>query len=212
MSPGLSDDDLVWYVSYGSNMSAARFGCYLTGGFPVGARRRNPGCRDRSAPHRDAAVRLVGGLVFAGDSSVWGGGIAFYDPGADDELAARAYLVTYGQLADIVAQEVRRPVGSDVIRGDGALRRWEVPSSVYGTLLQLEDKDGSPMFTITSLKDLEPATPSAAYLRTVLQGLGEAFGWTAEERARYLLRAPGVLPGWDADSLIGLIELETQED
>lgn len=212
MSPGLDDGDLVWYLSYGSNMSAARFRCYLTGGLPVGARRLNPGCRDRSAPQRDVAVRLAGGLVFAGDSSVWGGGIAFYDPGAQDELAARAYLVTYGQLTDIVAQEVRRPVGSDVIRGDGACRRWQVASSVYGTLLQLDDNDGLPMFTITSLKDLEPATPSAPYLRTVLRGLGEAFGWTAEERALYLLRAPGVRPGWDVDSLIGLLELETQED
>ncbi len=45
------------------------------------------------------------------------------------------------------------------------------------------------MLTITSLQNLAPTSPSAAYLRTMLDGLGEAFGWTVDERVRYLLRA-----------------------
>jgi hypothetical protein len=66
---------------------------------------------------------------------VWGGGIAFYDPVAHGRLAARAYLVTFGQLSDVVAQEARRPVGSDLVLGDGA-DRWPVGGShVYETLL-----------------------------------------------------------------------------
>jgi len=207
----LETDDPVWYVAYGSNMSAARLGCYISGGRPPGARRTYLGCRDQSPPHRNGGIRLAGGLTFAGRSKVWGGGIAFYNPHADGELAARAYLLTFGQLKDLVAQEVKRPVGSEVVLGSGLDRRWSVPSDVYETLLHVGEQDGLPMFTITSLRSLEPTPPSSHYLRMVLAGLGEAFAWTAEERVRYLLRAPGVTPAWSVGRLLQLCDGNTAE-
>ena len=199
-------DDLVWYVAYGSNMRAARFNCYICGGRPRGARRTYLGCRDQSPPRRDVGIHLAGGLQFAGSSTVWGGGIAFYNPHGDGELAARAYLLTFGQLSDVVAQEAKRPVGSDFALGGGVDGRWPVDSRAYETLLHLDDRDGLPMFTITSLQNLEPTPPSAPYLRTMLDGLGEAFGWTTDERVRYLLRAPGVTPAWTVSRLIELCD------
>jgi hypothetical protein len=204
LSLGPGSEDPVWYVAYGSNLSSARFGCYISGGTPPGARRTYLGCRDKSPPARDVGIRLAGGLTFAGSSTVWGGGIAFYNPRADGELAARAYLLTFGQLSDVVAQEAKRPVASDLLLGNGTERRWPVASQVYETLLHVDDRDGLPMFTITSLQSLEPAPPSAAYLRTMLDGLGEAFGWTTDERVQYLLRAPGVTPAWTASQLVEL--------
>jgi hypothetical protein len=204
LSLRLATDDLVWYVAYGSNMRAARFYCYICGGRPRGARRTYVGCRDRSPPQRDKGIHLAGGLAFAGCSSVWGGGMAFYNPDTDGELAARAYLLTFGQLSDVVAQEARRPVGSDLTLDNAVDHRWPAPSHVYETLLHVGDRDGLPMFTITSLQDLEPTAPSEHYLRTMLDGLGEAFGWTADKRVRYLLRAPGVAPAWTASQLIAL--------
>ena len=162
----------------------------------AGARRTYLGCRDQSPPRRDIGIHLAGGLTFAGESTVWGGGMAFYNPHADGELAARAYLLTFGQLSDVVSQEARRPVGSDLALDSGVDRQWPARSHVYETLLHLDDRDGLPMFTITSLQNLEPTPPSAPYLRTMLDGLGEAFGWTADAagavsvaRAR---RHPGV--------------------
>ena len=143
-------------------MHAARFGCYISGGRPRGARRTYLGCRDQSPPRRDVGIHLAGGLTFAGRSSVWGGGMAFYNPHADGELAARAYLLTFGQLSDVVAQEARRPVGSDLALDSGVDRRWPAPSHVYETLLHVDDRDGLPMLTITSLQNLEPTPPSAA--------------------------------------------------
>jgi hypothetical protein len=199
-------DDPVWYVAYGSNMRAARFNSYISGGRPRGARRTYEGCRDPSPPVRDIGIHLAGGLTFAGSSSVWGGGMAFYRPHADGELAARAYLLTFGQLSDVVAQEARRPVGSDFTLVDGVDGQWPVGSRTYEKLLHLDDREGLPMFTITSLQNLEPTPPSAAYLRTVLDGLSETFGWTIDERVRYLLRAPGVVPTWTAARLAGLCE------
>lgn len=206
MSLSLETDDLVWYVAYGSNMNAARFACYISGGRPRGGSRTYLGCRDQSPPRRDVGIHLGGGITFAGSSTVWGGGIAFYDPHADGQVAARAYLLTFGQLSDVVAQEARRPVGSDLVLSDAVDRRLSVPSRVYETVLRLDDRDALPMFTITSLQDLEPTAPSAHYLRTMLGGLGEAFGWSADERVRYLLPTPGVTPAWTASRLVALCD------
>ena len=208
MNLRLATDDPVWYVAYGSNMSAARFGCYISGGRPRGARRTYLGCRDRSPPLRDVGIRLAGGLTFAGESRVWGGGIAFYNPDADGQVAARAYLLTFGQLSDVVAQEAKSSVGCDLVLGNGIARRWATPSRVYETVLHVDDLDGLAMFTITSLQSLEPTAPSEHYLRTMLNGLGEAFGWTAAERVDYLLRAPGVTPAWTASRLVELCDGE----
>ena len=206
LSPRLATDDLVWYVAYGSNLHAARFNCYISGGRPPGAHRTYLGCRDKSRPRQDIRIRLAGGLTFAGESTVWGGGMAFYNPHADGELAARAYLLTFGQLSDVVSQEARRPVGNDLSLDSGADRQWPTSSHVYETLLHLSDRDGLPMFTITSLQNLDPTPPSASYLRTMVNGLGEAFGWTADARVQYLLRARGVTPSWSANRLAELCD------
>lgn len=211
MSASLATDDPVWYVAYGSNMSSARFDCYLSGGRPHGGTRTYQGCRDASPPRRDVGIRLDGGLTFAGSSKVWGGGMAFYDPHADGRLAARAHLLTFGQLSDVVAQETRRPVGRDLALDDVVDRPLRVAPGTYETVLHLGDRDGMPMFTITSLQDLVPNPPSASYLRTVLEGLGESFGWTPQERAQYLLRAPGVAPAWTADRLAELCRVDAVE-
>jgi hypothetical protein len=133
--------------------------------------------------------------------------MAFYDPSADRELAARAYLLTFGQLSDVVAQELRRPTGNDLTLGDGADRRWHIPARNYDTLLHVGDRDGVPMFTITCSSKLEPTPPSAAYLRTMLDGLAQTFGGTAQERADYLLGAPGVAPTWTASQLVDLCHM-----
>lgn len=204
MSLALGTDDPVWYVAYGSNLRAARFTCYLAGGRPDGACRTYEGCRDRTPPRRDVAVRLPGGLSFAGASRVWRGGIAFHRPEDPGELAARAYLVSFGQFSDIVAQEARRPVGSDLALDPDGRRRWPAPSGLYESVLHVGDLDGLPLLLITSLQPLPPTTPSAPYLRAILGGLGETFGWDLDERVRYLLRAPGISPAWTPERLAAL--------
>jgi hypothetical protein len=132
--------------------------------------------------------------------------MAFYNPYTDGELSARAYLLTFGQLSDVVSQEVRRPVGNDLSLDSGVDHQWPTKSHVYETFLRLEDRGGLPMFTITSLQNLDPTPPSAAYLRTMLNGLGEAFGWTEDARVQYLLRSRGVTPTWSASGLAELCD------
>ena len=111
-SPSLAEDDLVWYVAYGSNLQAARFGCYLAGGRPPGARREYAGCRDTTPWRAAAPVTVPGRLCFGGVSPTWGGGLALLDADADGQTRGRAYLLTAGQLRDVAAQEARIAVGS----------------------------------------------------------------------------------------------------
>ena len=197
-------DDPVWYVAYASNMSARRLQCYLEGGRPPGARRTYEGSRDPSPPARDAAFTLPGALVFAGRSTVWGGAIAFYDAAAEGEVVARGYRITFGQLSDLVSQEARQPVGRNLTPAQEAGRPWPTPSGIYESVLPLGDRDGDPMFCLTSHRALDPAPPSAAYLRTILVGLREAFDWTPRQCAHYLLRARGVAPAWSEARLTAL--------
>ncbi|MFM1730173.1 hypothetical protein ABI214_13715 [Prescottella soli] len=159
----------VWYVSYGSNMSRARLDCYLHGGCPVGGGRTYAGARDSSEPTARIGVRLPGTVYFAGQSLVWGGGRAFYDPDLPGDTAACGYLVSGQQFDDILAQE----------------------PPCYDRVLDVGERDGVPLRTFTSVVgrgDVTPTEPSAAYLATMTAGLREVFGWSSERAHAYLRR------------------------
>lgn len=191
----------VWYVSYGSNMSTARLAAYLEGGVPPGGNRNNPGARDGSPPRRSVPVDLPGAVYFAGDSRQWGGGVAFYDhdaqePGRGAPTAARAYLVTAQQFADVAAQEMYRvpqegdPLEEVVIGGfDGG--RHHVGPGHYETLVGVGRLDGAPMLLFTAphgIDHVEHTQPAAAYLSMLADGLMDSHGWTENEVAAYFAR------------------------
>lgn len=198
----LPRDGEVWYVSYGSNMSQERLTCYLEGGCPPGGNRHNPGARDPRPPRHSIGVELPGSVYFAGHSSQWGGGIAFYDHTTPGPAAARAYLVTAQQFADIAAQEMHRvpdpddPIEEIVLGGlDPDLEGWHhVGSGHYETLVEVGRVAGAPMLTFTAphgLGHVDHHDPSPAYLAMLRAGLREAHGWDDEELDQYFAR---VLP------------------
>jgi hypothetical protein len=197
----LPDHGDVWYVSYGSNMAAARLAAYLEGGVPQGGSRANPGARNRALPRRDLPVDLPGALYFAGDSPQWGGGVAFYDhdaqgPGEGGPTAARAYLVTAQQFADVAAQEMYRvpqegdPLEEVVLGGlDGGVHT--AGPGRYETLIEVGRLDGAPMLLFTSphgIDHVEHTQPSPAYLAMLGTGLVEGRGWGEDEVAAYFRR------------------------
>jgi hypothetical protein len=192
----LPADTPVWYVSYGSNMSAARFACYLEGGCPPGGSHTNPGAHDPRPPGRDVPVDLPGSVYFAGDSLQWGGGVAFYDHETPGPSAARAYLVTAQQFADIAAQEMHRlpdpgdPLVEVVLGGlGGDGERHHVGPGRYETLVQVGTLDGFPMLTFTSPHGCDgvPHTaPAAAYAAMLASGLAASRGWGSERAADYV--------------------------
>jgi hypothetical protein len=184
----------VWYVSYGSNMAAARLACYVAGGRPPGGARVNPGARDTTPPRRSVPVDLPGTTYFAGESPQWGGGVAFYDHDEPGRTAARAYLVTAGQLADIAAQEMYRiPVAGDPLEQvlleplAGGRHTWG--PGRYETLVVVGELDGAPLLTFTSphgAAATERTDPAPAYLAMMAAGLRESRGWDEREIQTYL--------------------------
>ncbi len=199
---------LVWYVSYGSNMCIDRLSCYLSGGAPLSARRAYPGCRDRRAPLRATGYELAGGVYFATESAVWGGGRAFYDPELPGPAAARAYLITSGQFADIAAQEMSRTPGEDLdLTAVLAKRRVELGPGRYETLLHIDDLGGYPLLTFTApwrAADVSWRPPSAPYLRVLMAGLRETYGWDNHRIAGYLTQLPGARGYWTPADIAAL--------
>lgn len=190
----------VWYVSYGSNMHAARLSCYLAGGTPSGARRRFPGCRNPRPPLRSIGCTLAGGVYFATYSPVWGGGRAFFDPALTGPAPVRAYLITAGQFADIAAQEMYRDPGADLDLGEVlATGHVELGPGRYEALLHTGYLDRYPLLTFTApwrAADVAWTAPSAPYLRMLAAGLRQAHGWSGPRAAGYLADLPGARGHW----------------
>jgi hypothetical protein len=198
--PASRTHEPVWYLAYGSNLHHERFSCYLAGGRPADAMRTYAGCRDTTLPRRWEPITVPGRLVFAGESAVWGGGVAVYDPDGPGEVAGRAYLLTHGQLSDVVAQETRQDPGTDRDLASGVAGG----SSLYDAVVALPDVDGHPLFTLGTRESVDPAPPAPAYLRRVVHGLVETHGWTPEQCADYLADAAGVTPTWTWSALLAL--------
>ncbi|MFJ9951810.1 histone deacetylase [Kitasatospora sp. NPDC091207] len=145
-------------------------------------------------------------MYFTLESTVWGGGTAFYDPDRTGEVPARAYLLTAGQFSDIAAQEMHREPGADLPLA-GVLRagRDRLESGPYGTLVCPGSLDDVPVLTFTApggLADAEPRAPRAGYLRTVAAGLAETHGWGPRRAAEYLGSRPGAATGWTRETLL----------
>ncbi|WP_329140858.1 histone deacetylase [Streptomyces sp. NBC_01476] len=182
-------------------MHSARLRSYLVGGRPPGAARTYPGCRDPRTPRRSLALELPGTVYFATQSPVWGGGRAFYDPGAPGRARMRAHLVTAEQFADIAAQEMYGPPGRDLdltpVLTEGRAR---LGPGRYETLVHAGDVDGLPVLTFTApwrAADVQLTPPSAAYLRHLGAGLLEAGTWDTESVAAYLAGLPGAAGQWE---------------
>ena len=191
---------LVWYAAYGSNLSAARFRHYIEGGRPAGAQRTYPGARDPSAPLADEPLWLPGSVYFALQSTVWGGGMAFYDRDAPGKTPARAYLLTVGQFSDVAEQEMHRPPSSDLAVADAvASGEHRYGPGRYETLVSCGERLGHPVLTLTApwrLGDVPLVAPSAPYLAMLGAGLVEAHGWSAGRAAAHLAGLPGAVGAW----------------
>lgn len=203
--------DLVWYVSYGSNMCLGRLHYYLRGGRPPGASRGYVGCRDAADPRASMPVTLPGRVYFALESPTWSGGLALYDPSAPGEAVARAYLVTAAQFADIAAQEMRRAPGTDLDLTEVlASGRCRIGPGRYETLVRVDERDGVPLLTFTApwrLSDVPGNRPAPAYVRQLARGVAETTGWDDAAVAAYLSSCPGA-GTWTPDEVAALRRVE----
>ena len=137
---------------------------------------------------------MDGSLVFAGESPVWGGGVAFHDADGDGEVLARAYLVTHAQLCDVLEQEMHRSPGDDHDLGT-LLRtgRHQVGPGAYETLRVVGELADHPVVTLSCAdpRSLGLRHPAPAYVATIARGLRAAHGLSDTEVTAYLGGCPG---------------------
>lgn len=111
-------------------------------------------------------------------------------------------MVVMSRLRDT---ETRHTVGVDLGLGRVLPRKpLTLSSGRYETVLHLGRLAGHPMLTLTSLVDSQPTTPAAPYLWTITSGLRETRAWSPGKVADYLMRAPGVAPGWTRQGILAL--------
>lgn len=183
----------IWYASYGSNLFAKRFSCYIAGGTPPGAQRHYAGCSNRALPEANKPITINAELYFARRSKTWnGGGVAFIKPNTDPntKTLGRMYLITAEQFAEVVKQEIRLKedlyIDIDELVKKGSLLLDE--RSWYNKLLFLGYEDGYPILSFTNkdyLKD-EINAPNEHYVKMVAQGLRETYGMAEKEVEKYL--------------------------
>lgn len=179
----------LWYAAYGSNLARDRFATYLCGGRPTGANRHYPGARDPRPPTDDRPLLLPGRIFFAGESTTWGGGLAFYDADGEGTVYARAYRITAEQFFDLAAQEMRRAPGPELdLSGVLTQRRHAYGPGRYETLQLVGRLDDLPVLTVTAPEGhgLLPCPPAPAYRDTIARGLRECHGLSEVDAIAYL--------------------------
>ena len=184
--------DPIWYVAYGSNLLADRFESYILGCGDDAVWGGHRGSADATLPAGDRQVVVPHPVYFGGHSRRWDGACCFcpVEPLGDDRLpvVGRAWLVTWGQMVDIVAQENGLPTSAatlpDLVPEPGAAVR--VLDGVIDLLLGMDDIDGHPACTLASSNLPPAAPPSPSYRRVLAAGMAE-MGLAPEVAERHLV-------------------------
>lgn len=161
--PWVPKEELIWYVSYGSNMLLERFRYYLEGGSFRGLGRHQKECTDRRLPRRKKKVTIPFDMYYGGKSGSWEGkGVSFLDTTKPGKAYGVAYLVTKTQYQHILREE------------NGGNEPDE-DTSWYGLPVRLKDIEGIPAMTFTSKRVKAKNDAGALYKSVLLEGLLENY-------------------------------------
>lgn len=204
--------NLIWYASYGSNLSQERFLCYIAGGQPKGTTRVYSGCSDKRLPTQNKPLLIHRELYFARESATWErGAVAFLKNQIDEKqnTLGRMYLIKVEQFVELVKQEIdfegELPVDLKAIEEKGSLVVKD--NAWYGNIIYLGKDDDFPIFTFTFENDRQtPNKPGAAYLKTIISGLRECYDLSSEDIAAYLANKAGIRESYSFDELCRIID------
>lgn len=191
-----TNQNYVWYVSYGSNLSKQRFLCYILGGTSKYGKKSNQGCKDKALPLENRTIKIPYSLYFAlpgerKETSNWGnGGVAFITPEKveDEDLCTlgRMWKITKDQYEEVKNQEGQ---------------------FLYDHEICIGEDNSIPIYTITNKRRLNNnIRPNERYLKTVALGLKETYNMDNEEISGYLIRKNAIKGNFTKDNLIGIIE------
>jgi hypothetical protein len=206
-----NDQQYVWYASYGSNINADRFLCYIKGGQPEGSAQVETGCMDPSLPVAESTYTIDRPLYFAKEAGRWEfQGVAFIglnqDPGS--HTYSKKYLITVGQFLDVVKQENgggNFEIDLNEVKRNGS--KIFHRNSWYGNILYLGEEKGFPIFTFTApwdINDVEWKKPSHPYLSTIIKGLKQDY--SDEEIFHYFNSKSGIKDNYSEEELAAILK------
>ena len=170
-----NNNDLLYYVSYGSNMLYERFMHYIRGGSFSGGGACHAPCADQSEPREVITVDIPYDMYYRGSFKAWGGkGVSFLDITKPGHAYGVAYLITREQFIHVSREE------------NGGREPEDCPAG-YNAVFQLEPIGGHEVWTISNYKTENFNDPSDAYLDTLKRGMLEHYpGMSEEEIDEYL--------------------------
>lgn len=202
----------IWYATYGSNMSQARFRCYIEGGQAEGMRRPCAGAMDKSPPKAILWKTVPHRLFFGRERTLtWGpGGVAFLHPESNnhDKAYLCLYRITLEQFNDVLLQEnVPTPdmrcalfdlTSLDSIENERQISVEVLKRGWYHNVVYLGKEDDIPVLTMTcTLSHIEGfksgelplSPPPEEYVNTLVKGLVEGMQLSEEEAIAYIQEA-----------------------
>lgn len=188
----------VWYAAYGSGLSKANFIDQIRGIRQMGALIQLKGCRDKSAPIKDAFTYIPYRLYFSGESKIWGGGMGRIEPlpNPNAHTIARLYLITLEQFEDIyqgMGERGTLPKTALKTALQYGLATFGDGTKDFDALVFCGMRDGYPVLTLTAPQIRTPYTPpSAAYTQAICKGMSESSRFD-NQGIQQLLDAPGML-------------------
>ena len=202
----------IWYASYGSNLLEERFLCYILGGQPKGAKSINPGCSDKSLPLKSKKVLINSELYFAKESKTWSkGGVAFIKTQFDksQRTYGRMYLISEEQFVEVVKQEIdiqeKLVIDFKSIAERGSMVVKE--NSWYGNIIFLGMDGEFPVFTFTFQVNAQKINkPGPEYLKTIINGLKEAYDFKDDDISDYLSGKNGIAGNYSINELKNLMK------
>lgn len=154
-------EEMVWYVAYGSNLLEERLKYYIEGGLCVYNNRYYTGCKDKTLFSETRPAIIPYDMYYSNfNKGSWqNSAVSFLDLSHPGKAYGRAYKIKRSQLNDIHLQE-----------GSSAL--W------YPNCIQLDDIDGIPAYTVANYTDKQKESfskVSAEYGYVLLKGMKEAY-------------------------------------
>lgn len=156
-----SQEEMIWYVAYGSNLLEERLKYYIEGGFCEYNNKHYQGCKDKTLFLETRPVMIPYNMYYSNfNKGAWeNSAVSFLDLSKSGKAYGRAYKIKRSQLDDIHLQE-----------GKGSF--W------YPNCIQLDDIDGLSAYAIANyqIKEKEPFSKVSAEYRYVLyKGMKEAY-------------------------------------
>lgn len=159
--------EIIYYGAYGSNLLRERFLIYIKGGEYRGKEYR--GCRDKTEPIDMGWIYVPYRLYFARCSPRWENkGVAFlFDE--KEENPEYYSVIRLWKITEAQFYEIQRQEGG-----------W------YNLILELGEKDGIEIKTITGRWRNKKQAPSKEYLEVIKKGLKETTNWYDERIEAYM--------------------------